>query len=302
MADIKPPRTIVVLGATGQQGGAVTRALAADSQWRIRTVSRDLHSEAARGLAGRGFEVVAANMDDPKSLLTAFKGAHGVFSVQGSDQGGEVETKRGIAVADAALAAGIAHFIYASVGGADRQSAVPHFDSKWRIEEHIRRIGLPATVVRPVFFMDNFIMPSLRTVLMALMRSYVPKDKKLQMIAVDDIGKWVARAFADPQVFIGTAEEIAGDELTRSEFVAAFKARGWYAGLPVPVPRLLLRALPGDILKMFAWFGSEGYRADIAALRTRQPELLRFSDWLSANKGSSSIAGNMTAIPRENAR
>lgn len=295
-------KIIVVLGATGQQGGAVTRALAADGQWRICTLSRDPNSEAARRLAGRGIEVVAANMDDPKSLLAAFEGAHGVFSVQGSDQGGEVEMKRGIAVADAALTAGIEHFIYASVGGADRRSGVPHFDSKWRIEEHIRQIGLPATVVRPVFFMDNFIKPSLRTVLMALMRSYVPKFKPLQMIAVDDIGKWVARAFADPEAFIGRSEEIAGDELTRSEIVAAFKAHGWYAGLPVPVPRLLLRALPGDILKMFAWFGSEGYRANIAALRARQPELLRFSDWLSASQGTSSIAGTMAASPRENAR
>lgn len=272
-------KTIVVLGATGQQGGAVTRALA-DGQWRIRTLSRDPHSEAARRLAGRGIEVVAANMDDPQSLLAAFKGAHGVFSVQGNDQGGEVEAKRGIAVADAAHAAGIAHFIYASVGGADRRSGIPHFESKWRIEEHIRQIGLPATIVRPVFFMDNFIKPSVRTLLMALMRSYVPEAKPLQMIAVEDIGKWVARAFADPEAFVGRAEEIAGDELTRGEIGAAFKAHGWYAGLPVPVPRLLLRKLPDDFLKMFEWFGTEGYGADIAALRARQSDLKTLEDWL----------------------
>ncbi|MBS0253524.1 MAG: NmrA family NAD(P)-binding protein, partial [Proteobacteria bacterium] len=185
--DNDPAKTIVVLGATGQQGGAVTRALAADGGWRIRTLSRNPGSEAARSIAGHNIEVVAANMDDPKSLHAAFKGAHGVFSVQGSDGGGDVETKRGIAVADAALAAGIAHFIYASVGGADRGSGVPHFESKWRIEEHIRQIGLQATVVRPTFFMDNFLKPSMRTVLLALMRSYVPKAKPLQMIAVRDI-------------------------------------------------------------------------------------------------------------------
>jgi uncharacterized protein YbjT (DUF2867 family) len=270
-------KTIVVLGATGQQGGAVTRALAANGQWRIRTLSRNPHSEAARRLAGQGIEVVAANMDDPKSLLDAFKGAYGVFSVQGSEQDGEVETKRGVAVADAAHAAGIAHFIYASVGGADRRSGVPHFESKARIEEHIRQIGLPATIVRPVFFMDNFIKPSVRAV---LMRSYVPKAKPLQMIAVDDIGKWVARAFAQPANYIGKAEKIAGDELARGEIVAALKAHGRYAGFPVPVPRLLLQRLPDDIIKMFAWFGPEGYTADIAALRTRQPDLMTFEDWL----------------------
>ncbi|MBS0270814.1 MAG: hypothetical protein JSS54_17805 [Proteobacteria bacterium] len=104
------------------------------------------------------------------------------------------------------------------------------------------------------------------------------------MIAVRDIGIWVARAFANSQDYIGKAEEIAGDELTRTEIAAQLKAHGWFAGLPVPVPPLLLRRLPGDILKMFEWFSTNGYEADVAALRERQPGLLRFADWLSANK------------------
>lgn len=278
------PKTIVVLGATGQQGSAVVRALAADSEWRIRTISRNPGSEAARRLTERGIEVVAADMDNPASLQAAFKDAHGVFSVQGIDQGVEIEAKRGIAVADAALAAGVRHFIYASVGGAERRSNVPHFKSKWQIEEHVRRIGLPMTIVRPTFFMDNFAKPSMRAVLMVLIRSYLPKAKQLQMIAVEDIGKWVARAFADPETFIGKAEEIAGDELTYSEIVAAFKAHGWFAGFPLAVPRLVLRPLPDDILKMFEWFDKEGYQASIQTLREQQPTILTLSDWLAAQK------------------
>jgi uncharacterized protein YbjT (DUF2867 family) len=277
-------KTIVVLGATGQQGGAVVRALAADHMWRIRTVSRNPNSDSAKSLIERGIEVIAADMDNPDSLQRAFKGAYGVYSVQGTDQGGAVEIKRGVAVADAALAAGIEHFIYASVGGAERRSGVPHFETKWQIEDHIRRIRLPATIVRPTFFMDNFVQPSMRAVLMALIRSYLSKSKTLQMIAVEDIGKWVARAFADPGTFIGKAEEIAGDELTYSEIVAAFKTNGWFSGFPFPVPRLMLRALPDDVLKMLEWFGKEGYRADINALRARQPNLLRFTAWLSTQR------------------
>jgi uncharacterized protein YbjT (DUF2867 family) len=110
-------------------------------------------------------------------------------------------------------AAGVQHFVYGSVGGAERKTGVPHFESKWKVEEHIRRIGLPATIVRPVFYMENLSSRFIRVLQLALMRSYIPSGKTLQMTALDDVGAWVARAFADPKAFIGTAEEIAGDEL-----------------------------------------------------------------------------------------
>ncbi|WP_073664721.1 NmrA/HSCARG family protein [Pseudomonas aeruginosa] len=275
-------KTIAVLGGTGHQGGAVVRALVADGRWQVRAISRNPESGASRALAAQGVEVVAADLDTPAALRQAFVGVHGVFSVQGSEGGGELETRRGIAVADVALAAGVEHLVYASVGGADRQSQVPHFDSKWRVEEYIRQIGIPATIVRPVFFMDNFVKSSMRTVLFALLRSYVPKDKPLQMIATADIGKWVAHAFAHPEAFIGKAEEIAGDELTRAQIVAAFKRHGWSASLPFPVPRLLLRPLPYDVRRMFEWFGEAGYQADIPALKARQPDLLNLEGWLAA--------------------
>ncbi|MBT0725567.1 NmrA/HSCARG family protein [Rosenbergiella sp. S61] len=275
-------KTIVVLGATGQQGGAVTRALITDGRWRIRALSRNPDSDTARRLAARGVEVVAADIDKPDSVRQAFKGAYGVYSVQASEGGGELETRRGISVADSARAAGVEHLIYASVGGADRQSRVPHFESKWRVEAHIRQAGIPATIVRPVFFMDNFLKSSMRAVLIALLRSYVPGEKPLQMIATADIGKYVAQAFASPGDFIGRDEEIAGDALTRAQIVATFRSHGWQAGLPFPVPRLLLRPLPYDIRRMFEWFGETGYEADIPALRTRQPDLLTLAGWIAA--------------------
>ncbi|WP_265671133.1 NmrA/HSCARG family protein [Klebsiella grimontii] len=275
-------KTIVVLGATGQQGSAVARALIADGYWKIRALSRNPDSDTARRLTDSGIEVVAADMDNPKSLQKAFTGAYGVFSVQGSEGGGALESLRGITVADAALAAGIEHLVYSSVGGADRQSRVPHFDSKWRIEEHIRMTGLPATIARPVFFMDNFARSGMRTVLIALLRSYVSAEKPLQMIATNDIGKWVAYAYAHPETFIGKAQEIAGDELTRAQIVSTFKRHGWSGGLPFPVPRLLLRPLPYDVRRMFEWFGEEGYAADIPLLRSRHSDLMTLENWLSA--------------------
>jgi uncharacterized protein YbjT (DUF2867 family) len=282
MEGVADLRTVVVLGATGKQGGGVARALIAAGGWRLRTISRKPGSLAARRLASLGVEVVAANLDDPGALAGVFKGAYGVYSVQSTDEGSDVEERRGIAVADAALSARVEHFVYASVGGADRQSGIPHFDSKWRIETHVRKIGLPATIIRPAFFMDNLLGLPTRLVLLALMRSYVPGPKTLQMIAVEDIGKFVARVFAEHAVFIGKAVEIAGDELTFTDIAAALRKHQWSAGLPCGVPRFLLRVLPNDALKMFEWFGQAGYRADVRALRAVQPDLMTFEDWLSA--------------------
>lgn len=229
--------------------------------------------------------MVAANTDDLASLRSAFAGAHGVFSVQATEGGGEVETRRGIAVADAARATGVAHLVYSSVGGADRQSGVPHFESKWRVEQHLLKIGIPASVVRPAMFMEMLAKPSMRAVLLALMSSYVPSEKPLQMIAAADIGKWVANAFAHPEIYIGKAEEIAGDELTRAEIVAVFRRQGLSAGLPLSLPKFALNFLPEDIRRMFDWFGKSGYAADISELRSRQPDLLTLNGWLSRADG-----------------
>lgn len=289
-SDITDKKTIVVLGATGQQGGGVARSLLATNRWSLRTISRDPDSPAAAGLLRQGIDVRAGNLDQPSSLREAFEGAYGVYSVQGTEGGAEAEVRRGIAVADAAKEAGVAHFIYASVGGADSASSVPHFESKWRIEEHVRSIGLPATIVRPTFFMDNFARTVPRWVLIALMRSYVPDAKPLQMIAVDDIGEWAARAFAAPESFIGRAEEIAGDELTRKEIVAALRAEGYSAALPFPIPRFALGVIPVDIRRMFEWFSQAGYRADLAQLRIDQPGLMTFRAWVSDYREASSAS------------
>jgi uncharacterized protein YbjT (DUF2867 family) len=284
-------KSIVVLGATGKQGGSVARALVAQGGWRIRAISRDPGSPPARHLGRLGIEVVAASLDNQDALRDVFEGAHGVYSVQGTDRGADIETRRGIAVADAALEAGVKHFVYASVGGADRASGIAHFESKWRIESHVRKIGLAATIIRPTFFMDNLSDVPIRAVLLALMQSYLPSNKTLQMIAVDDIGRLVARVFADPSAFVGKAMELAGDELTREDIVATLRRHGWNAGLPFRVPRSILRLLPSDALEMFDWFARAGYRADIPALRALQPDLMTLERWLAVKESPGSDVG-----------
>lgn len=150
--------TILVTGATGQQGGAVTRHLLAGG-WRLRALIRDPEKPAARALAENRVELVQGDLNDRASLNRALKGVYGVFSMQNfwlPDVGAEGEVRQGKTIADAATAAGVQHFVYTSVGAAHRGMGQAHFASKWEIEQHIRALGLPATILRPVSFMENY--------------------------------------------------------------------------------------------------------------------------------------------------
>ena len=149
-------RVILVSGATGQQGGSVARNLL---EWgfAVRALTRDAEKAAARELADLGAEVVGGDLEDRASIERVLDGVYGVFSVQQFwEVGVEGEVRQGILLADAAKEAGVEHFVYSSVGSAHRDTGIPHFDSKWDVEEHVRASGVPYTVLRPVFFMQNW--------------------------------------------------------------------------------------------------------------------------------------------------
>ncbi len=272
---------MLVTGATGNQGGAVVRRLLADG-WSVRAMTRDPSKSDARQLVEQGIEVVAGDFCDRSSLLRAMAGVYGVFSVQNMLAGGpDQERKDGIAVADAADTAGVSHLVYSSVGGAERSTGIPHFESKWGVECHIASLGLRATILRPVFFIDNLITPGAwGRVMWGSLRGALGRDTPVQVIALDDIGAITARAFAEPDSWLGRQLEIAGDEVTVREAEEAYRRvtgrRPRYLSLP---PRLV--AL-GDrsAAAMFRWCRAEGYRADIVALRRAFPELLSLEEGL----------------------
>ena len=291
-------RLIVVAGATGNQGGAVARALPAARGWRVRGLTRDPAKPESKELARLGVEMVKADLYDRASLDSALKGAHGVFSVQNFwTEGYEGEVRQGRNLAAAAKAAGAEHFVYSSVGGADRNSGLPHFESKWEIEGHLRSLGLPTTVVRPVFFMDNFNGPNFQP---GLLEGKLPvaldPETKLQMIAVEDIGAFVAMAFGKPEQFMGKAMEIAGDELTMPETAAAYtKVTGRKVEF-VQQDIGEVRRANAEWAKMLEWFDAAGYEADIPALRKTHPGLLTFAQWLAKSEGAR--AGKQAATAR----
>ncbi|MGP4016507.1 NmrA/HSCARG family protein [Saccharopolyspora sp. 5N708] len=271
-------KTILVTGATGRQGGATARHLLADG-WQVRALVRAIDRPDVQALSEAGVELTVGDLDDPDSLAAAAVGVHGVFGVTPDGADLELEVQRGRRLAEAARTAGVAHFVFASVGGADRDADIPYWRSKWRIEQHIHELDLPATILRPVRFMENHTIPGLPLggirdgVLLHLFGPDVP----VQLIAADDIGAFAALAFGNPEEHIGRAIEIAGDELSSTETVAligqAIGREITYQQVPGAASGLSDRAARA--------FATERiWRADIPALREIHPDLLTFPDWL----------------------
>ena len=277
-------QTVLVTGATGRQGGAVIRRMLPKG-WKLRALTRHPANAAAQDLARQGIEVVQGDLEDPTSLERALRGAYGVYSVQDFwAVGATREVQQGKNLADAAKKASVAHFVYSSVGGAERNSGIDHWQSKWEIENHIRQLGLPATILRPVAFMENYYIDQVEiSILKGKLLDPIRADKPYQTIAIDDIGAFAALAFERPREFIGLELEIAGSALTNPEAAQVFSR---VLGKPVrfrKLPMLLVRLVLGkELYQMFRWFNEAGFQADIPELRRRYPEvhLQTLEEWL----------------------
>jgi uncharacterized protein YbjT (DUF2867 family) len=275
---------VLVTGATGRQGGATARHLL-ERGWPVRAFTRNPDKPAARALAKRGAEIVRGDYDDPSSVARAVEGVHGVFSIQDWWVAGlDGEIRQGRALAEAAKQAGVKHLVYSSVGGAERASGIPHFETKWALEQYIGKLNLPATILRPVSFMENYYMPQVeKGILKGRLLDGVRADKRYQLIATDDIGAFAAAVFDRGDEMIGQAIEIAGDELTNLEIAATFSR---VMGRPIKFTRLPLLIIrigggPGVSL-MYKWFNQHGYEADIPRLKQTFPEvrLTGLEDWI----------------------
>jgi uncharacterized protein YbjT (DUF2867 family) len=276
-------RLILVSGATGQQGGAVVRSLL-ERGFGVRALTRDTEKVEARELAGLGAEVVSGDLEDSSSIERVLEGVHGVFSVQQFFEAGyEGEVRQGVQLADAAKVAGVEHYVYSSVGSAHRETGIPHFESKWEIEEHVRGSGVPYTVVRPVYFMQNWEMMR-EPILGGTLPQPLDPDKPFQMVAVEDIGVFAAMAFEDPDEWLGREVDLAGDEMTMPEIADTFSR---VIGRQVDyfqVPWEGFEEQMGEeFTVMYRWFNDYGYEADIAALKEEHPGLVSLEQYLRAN-------------------
>jgi uncharacterized protein YbjT (DUF2867 family) len=287
MADRTAP--VLVIGATGQQGGATARHLLG-AGWPVHALVRDPTSAAAQRLRTAGAELVVGDLDDADSLHAAVEGVYGVFLAltmmvgpRISLDGVAAEIRRGETVLDLAEKVGIEHVVYSSLNGANAGSGIPYYESKARIEAHIRALGLPATILRPVSFMDNFATYNRPAVVHGevVVSLAVDPAVPMQLIAVSDIGAFAAIAFGKPEEFRGRTVEIAGDALTPPQIAEAF---GRACGLPARFQRTpieQIRAFDEQLARMFSFFDEHPSElVDLSALRALHPGLMSLDTWL----------------------
>ncbi len=284
--------TVVVTGSTGKQGGAVARALL-ERGHKVRAVTRDPNSGQAKLLANAGAAVVAASLEDTAAIRKALEGATSLFAMTVPFGGTETETRQGIAAADAAKAAGV-HLVFTSVGNANRQTGVPHFDSKYEVEKHSAKIGIRATILAPVSFMENlyFIKEQL---VKGIYAAALPPTRGLAQVAVVDIGAVAVRVLEDAGRFTGRRFDLAGDELAGNNAMAILARVTGRSFTYFQVPLDVIRQRMGeDYVKMYEWFDRVGYTVDRAALRREFPDVAfhNFESWAKTQHWNALLQSN----------
>jgi uncharacterized protein YbjT (DUF2867 family) len=284
------PKLILVTGATGTQGGAVSRELLGRG-YKVRALTRNPDTKRARALADLGAQLVKGDFNDAQSIAAAMDGVYGVFAVTLFWLDGyEGEVNQGRRLIDEAMKAGVEHFVLTSVAGADESTGIPHFDSKWEVEQYLHESGLDWSIVRPVEFMDNWYGSLERFNEGRLVDPRSP-DSRHQWIASSDIGFFVAEAFDNPGQWVGLTQEIAGDQLTVGQLAHLLSE---VFGTEVTHKQLSwenFEAVAGvEMTAMYRWFENAGYSVNIAVLRERYPGRVTARDFLIELAGNASKA------------
>ena len=279
-------RKILVTGATGQQGGALARLLL-QKKHEVYALIRSTKSESpkAQNLRNQGAKLVEGDLDKPDSLEQVMNGIDSVFLMGTFIEGGtESETRRGKMMVDIAKEKKIEHIVYSSVVNADKNTGIPHFESKYKVEQHIKNSGIPYTIIGPTFFMDNLLSYSLAGLQQGQVALPLSPSRILQQIAVENIAEFSALALERRNSFIGKRIDIASDEITGEQ---AAKVLSNELGRKIryeQVPMEQIRQASEDLAVMYEWFERIGTGVDVAALHKQYPEVnwLTFKDWVKS--------------------
>jgi uncharacterized protein YbjT (DUF2867 family) len=261
---------VVVAGATGRLGSLVGVLL--ERGHHVRALTRDPRGEVAAGLRHQGAEVAYGDFDDPDSIETAARGFDVVFGTGTAHRAGpDGELRHGLNLADATAAAGVEHLIYSSGDGAAADSPVPLFRAKHAVEQHIRSLPLGATILAPVYFMENLFNPwNLEPLRNGTLPSPIAVERPLQQLAVADLIAFAAVVLQRPGDFAGERVRLASDELSAERAAALLSRAGGREFRPVRAPR---EVLPPALAALFSWLEDEGHSVDRAELKARYPEV-----------------------------
>lgn len=279
---------VLLIGVTGGTGSNAVRGLLEQNVTDLRAITRkiDLERTSLSRLNSSGVELVEADLDDEHSLKAAFAGVSAVYchaTAPDSALPNPQEIARAKRVALAAKRAKVSHFVYNSAGGADRNSGIPHIEQKFQVEQLLKQANLPTTMLRACLFMEEFWKQYTRpSVLKGAFRFAVQPDRPLHLITTKDMGRVAAHIMKHRSQYVGQEIELAGDVLTPQQMAEAFsRAQGSpvvYQSIPPWIFLLLFRKSLFDLIQ---WYRTQGYQADVPALRKEFPGLLTtFAEFL----------------------
>lgn len=276
-------KTIFVTGATGKQGGATIRHLL-QCGFAIKAFTRNKESESAQWLRQANVEIIEGNLNEPCTYTDHLNNVHGIFAVLDFKQGPKKETEQGYDIVTAAKEKKIAHFLYSSVIGADANTGIPHWESKNKIENLLKQSGVHHTIIRPCYFMENFLLPQVKSrLLKGKLVMPLHKKKVQQYMSTEDVGRIAAIIFSDPQRYMGKTITLAAEQMDgimlAEHFSTAFNRPVKYQQLPGIITRLVMGK---DLYKMFNWIDQHDavFVKDLEAFKNEFPGMLSLDEWI----------------------
>lgn len=294
-------KTVVVFGATGTSGGGAMRRLV-EAGHTVRAVTRDTGSDKAKSATALGAETVAANLDDRMTIRAAIDGADAVYFAGPSltnrwDIGQAVQ---GINVVDAAIEVGTPHFVYQSALVGDARGVLS-VGSKRAIEERIAELELPVTILRPAWFMDNFLnyFPINEQDGKLVIAMAIPVDKKNGLVSAEDIGRAAAAVIGDPQQYIGQEIDLVSDVGSPASMARAIGEEMDRDAIAVEVPLAAIAEHWPEGLGLYKWLSRRTTQDKTDTLRKLIGEPINFKQWVRSNLapglkerfGPSAVAG-----------
>ena len=291
----KQTQRILVTGATGKQGGGLARILIQRGH-HVRAFTRTPESPAALALKTAGAEVVQGDLGEIASVERAAKGMDVAYIVATPFQHGPAaETRFATTGVDGARAGGVPYIVYSSVSDADRETGIPHFESKALAEAHLKGTGTDYSIISPVFFVDNLLSPWMGAGLAkGTLAMGVAPDRKLQSISVAEIAEFTTLAVEQRQAFRGKRINIGSDETTPVEMARLLSESIGQKISYFQVPLEEMRKQNEDLAKMNDWFNRVGYSVNIPQLKRDYPQVHwgSFRDWVKAQDWKEALAAS----------
>lgn len=279
-------KSIFVLGGTGNQGGAVAKKLL-ENNFHVKVLTRNPDSPNAKRLIELHAEIISGNLDNPKTFRKILKDTSGLFCVLTFDNGVEKEIERGVNLINLAKDNNVEHFLYSSIAGADIETGVPLWESKRKIENYLKKSGIPYTIIRPNLLFETFLFPRIKNgILKGKLVSPVNKDRIQQFIACQDIGKISVDIFSNPDKYKNKTITLGTEQFNLIQVTELFsKVLGRkieYKKIPMLITRM---AMGGDLYKMFKWVNKNNtiFLENIEQYRTEHPDYLNFEKWIEVN-------------------